>query len=158
MTKAKAPKQTTNGKIELPIPVIIRPIVKIEFTHDQLFQAMLHAQEQMQRCQILFVVLGDAAHAIYYNHPMTNHRIVFGVLQQHAVPNLVSVLKVVEPDLEMLTDGWRFTYERVPVYVKIITKNYHTLTNPDTKFYYYDVWKIPNPFNEYWECETHYDI
>ena len=129
-----------------------------EYTHEELFQSMLHAQEQMERCQINFIVLGTASHSIYYDIPLIGHKIVFGVLQQHAVPNLVSVLYVLEPSLETLTDGWKFMSEKAPVVVKIITKNYHTLTNPDTRFYCYDVFKIPNPWREYWQCADHYDV
>lgn len=142
------------GKFKLPEPVDVNK----EFSHNPLYQAMLHAGEQLDRCQINFIVLGEAAHAVYFDHPLKGFKVVFGVMQRHAVPNLVSVLKVLEPTLEMMTDGWKFTYERVPVYCKIITKNYRTLTDPDIRFYGFDSWRIPNPFLEYWKCENHYDI
>jgi hypothetical protein len=120
---------------------------------------MMHAEDVLQRAQIPFVVLGTVANQMYHNEQLKVHKIVFGVLGQYAAAKeLTGMLPAIEPHIQELTDGWQIIYEGIPVYIRILPKQYPTIINADMIFYMYDAWKIPNPFNIYWEQKDHYDI
>ena len=115
------------------------------------------AEDVMARCQIPFIVLGTAAYQIFNDLPLQVPKIILGVLKQHAVHEQVSLLQACDPAIEMNMDGWTITKGSAKVVVRILTKNYKTLTDPDKHWYWVEPFNIPNPFKEYWEGE-HYDI
>lgn len=135
----------------------IRMSTNGDYTDEQLTAAILHVEDILSRCSIPFVVLGDAAFQMYNNMPLSGHRIVLGVMERHAMPECTSLIPTIEPNVEQQTDGWRIVFEQVPVYIKIITKDFNTLKEPDVIFSHYESWRIPNPFNEYWKG-PHLDI
>lgn len=126
-------------------------------SHDDIYAAMMKAEDILQRAQIPFVVLGDVAKQMYNNENLHVHKVVFGVLQQHAVEECTSLLPTIAPDLENLKDGWNVRTPNVTVYIKILPKKYPAIMNPDVIFYMYDAWRIPNPFAQYWKGD-HLDI
>lgn len=113
--------------------------------------------EAFERCQIPYVVLGQAAYDIKHNLPISTTKIVFGMLQRYNIRELVSMLPIVIPDLEVTTDGWRITKDDMSIQIKILTKNYPTVMDPDIVFYEHWRFRLPNPFNEYWKLENRYD-
>jgi hypothetical protein len=116
----------------------------------------MKAQDILDRCSIPFIVLGSAAYQIMHDQPLHVPKITVGVLEQHAVPSQTSLLKAVDPGIEVDMDGWSISEGSAKVVVKIITKKYKTLINPDVHWYFIEPFKIPNPFEEYWEG-NHYD-
>jgi hypothetical protein len=128
-----------------------------EFTDEQLTQAILHAEDILTRSQLPFLVLGDTAFQMYNNMPLSGHRIVLGVMQRHCQPECTSLMTILDPEIEQMSDGWRLIFEKVPVYIKIITKDYTVLHDLDVIFSHYEAWRIPNPFEEYWKG-PHLDI
>lgn len=127
------------------------------FTDEQLTAALLHAEDVLSRCSIPFVVLGSAAYQMRNNIPLEGSRIVLGVLKRHAMPECTSLLSAIDPNIETLMDGYRLVTDGVPVLVKVLTKDYVTLLEPDIVFSHYEAWRIPNPFDTYW-AGPHLDI
>lgn len=117
----------------------------------------MHAQDVMERCQIPFVVLGSAAYQILHEQPLNVPKITFGVLHQHAMQECTSLLKIVDPAIEINMDGWTIMEGKAKVVVRVLPKQYKTLLNPDVHWYWVEPFKIPNPFEEYWEGD-HYDV
>ena len=126
-------------------------------TEIELRDALMKAQDVMERCQIPFIVLGSAAYQIMHDEPLHVPKITIGVLEQHAVPECTNLLKAVDPKIEMTMDGWSITEGKAKVVVTVIRKKYKTLMNPDVHWYWVEPFKVPNPFDEYWSGE-HYDI
>lgn len=126
--------------------------------HEAIYDAMMHAQDVLERVQIPFVVLGTTAYQMVHGEQLKVHKVVLGVLQQHAVDECTSLIPTVEPSVQKLTDGWQIVRHGVPVYIKLIPKQYPTIMNPDILFYMYDAWKVPNPFEDYWNGGDHYDV
>lgn len=114
-------------------------------------------EDIMSRCQIPFIVLGSAAWQIMNDLPLHVPKITVGVLKQHAVPEQTSLLKSVDPSIEMNMDGWTITKGSAKVKVVVITKSYPTLMNPDVHWYWVEPFRLPNPFQQYWSGE-HYDL
>jgi hypothetical protein len=117
----------------------------------------MYAQDVLQRCQIPFVVLGDIAYQMKHDLPLRADKVVFAVLQRNAVQDTVSLLPTVEPKIEVLTDGWRIVYHDIPVYIKVMPKDYEVLMDPDTVFYWVTEFRVPNPFEKYWNS-NHLDV
>jgi hypothetical protein len=115
------------------------------------------AEDVMSRCQIPFVVLGSAAYQIKNDLPLNVPKITFGVLKQHAVSECTGLLKAVDPNIEINMDGWTITKGSAKVVVQIMKSNHPTLLNPDVHWYWVEPFRIPNPFQQYWEGD-HYDI
>ena len=139
---------TTNGKAEI--------------RQDKINEALWAIDEIMERCTLPYVVLGEAAYCIKHELPFKENKIVFGLLKQHAVPSQTSLLPTLAKDInvtsfEYLTDGYRIFIGEVAIIIRIIPKKYPTLLDPDTVTYNNWWYKLPNPFNEYWEHTEHYD-
>jgi hypothetical protein len=111
----------------------------------------------MGQCQIPFVVLGSAAYQIVHDEELHVPKIVVGVLEQHAMPECTSLLQSIDPTVEINMDGWTFTLGSAKCIVRVLTKKYHTLLDPDTHFYWVEPFRVPNPWNEYWNGD-HLDI
>jgi len=92
-----------------------------------------------------------------HNEELDAPKAVFGVMQQYNIRELTSMLPIIEPKLEKLTDGYKFMYKDFPVIIRFMTRKYRTLLDPDHVYYKYDAWPIPNPWNDYWNGE-HYDV
>jgi hypothetical protein len=123
----------------------------------ELRDALMWAEDVMARCQIPFIVLGSAAYQIYHDEPLHVPKITIGVMEQHAVPEQTSLLKTVDPSIEMNMDGWTIATGSAKVVVQIMKKKHPTLLNPDIHWYWVEPFHIPNPFDVYWKGE-HYDI
>jgi hypothetical protein len=126
-------------------------------TEIQLRDALMHAEDVMERCQIPFVVLGSAAWQIMNDQPLNVPKITLGVLQQHAMQECTSLLKIVDPSIEINMDGWSITHGSTKVVVRVLTKKYTTLMNPDVHWYWVEPFRMPNPFQEYWDGD-HLDV
>ena len=80
------------------------------------------------------------------------------MLERYNLRELVSMLPVVVPDIEKTTDGWRVARDGISINLKIMTKNYPTLMDPDLCVYKFWRFTIPNPFDDYWKLANRYDL
>lgn len=124
---------------------------KETYTHDQVMQALLHVNDIMQSCLMDYVILDQVAYQMHANLPCEKiSEVSVGVRRNnytdYARRTLLSIWK-----------GGYFTKETVahefggvPIVIWILDKDLSYIKNPDTVFYYYDVFKIPNPFDLYW--------
>jgi hypothetical protein len=124
----------------------------------ELRDALMWAEDVMKRCQIPFIVLGRAAYQIVNDQPLNVPKITVGVMERYALPSQTSLLQACDKSIEMNMDGWTITKGSAKVVCRVITKRYKTLADPDTHWYWVEPFKIPNPFNEYWGGEDHYDV
>lgn len=106
---------------------------------------------------IPFTVIGSTAMYMREGKPVENDRITFAVLPNRAEKGCIQMVKTIEPNAEWTQDGWRIIYHNQPITIKIMQKNFHTLTDPDTVWYGIDNWNIPNPWNDYWNAEDRLD-
>ncbi len=128
-----------------------------DFDTEKLLAALAFGDDLLDRAQIPYVVLGTIAYQMRNNLPLCGHKVVLGILQRYAIKECTSLLGIIDPKIETLTDGYKTTLEGVPIFIKIVPKDYPTLMNPDIVFYAFDCWRIPNPFDSYWNGSDHYD-
>src|SRR3990172_3891159 len=91
-----------------------------EFDQTKIIAALLHAQDVFERASIPFIVIGNIAYQMKNNLPLSGYKVVFAVMYWHAVPECTSLLRTIEPKIELLTDGWKIMTNQVPVIIKII--------------------------------------
>ena len=111
----------------------------------------------LEAAQMPFVVLGQIAYQMKHNEELDAPKAVFAVMDQYNIRELTSMLPIIEPKLEKLSDGYKLSYKNFPVIIRFLTRNYRTLVDPDRIYYKYDAWPIPNPFDEYWNGD-HLDV
>lgn len=104
-----------------------------------------------------FILLGTLAYQMKHNQELNADKVSIAVMEQYNIRELTSMLPIIEPKLEKLTDGYKYMYKGFPVIIRFMTRKYKTLLDPDTVFYKYDMWPIPNPFDEYWAGD-HLDV
>jgi hypothetical protein len=50
--------------------------------------------------------------------------------------------------------GYEYSFEGIPVYIRVIKRKYAFFEKPDQKFYKVDDFMLPNPFNAYWRIHN----
>lgn len=142
------------GDVKLPDPVVE---VKPTLTHDQIHDALMFSQEMYERATMEFILIGDVAKQIMDTEVprFEADKLEFAILKRHFTESGRSILDMVMKDMHVpytLTDeSLDFTFKGVPVHVKIIDRYVGYLQNPNSRFYTVTEFKLPNPFNEYWE-------
>ena len=106
----------------------------------------------MARVLTPFVLLGDTAAAVVGGRPLDTP-IVIGVRKNLITPEVMSTFKVYLKEIPIYDNGFTYQVGEVPVRVKFIRNHYKFMEFPDTKFYMYDSYLIPNPFTDYWEMK-----
>lgn len=124
---------------------------------DVIREALQKALDVLEAAQMPFVILGDIAYQMKNQQELDAPKAFLAVEERYNIRELTSMLPIIDPKIEILTDGWKIMHKGFPVIIHIMTKKYKFLQEPDTVFYKYDMWPIPNPFNEYWESD-HLDV
>ena len=98
------------------------------------------------------MILGDLAYCMVNNEPLNANKIVVGVRKLETDYSTLETIKSFMPgEIKHKGDKVEFTYEGIPVIVKIIKNDYSFITNPDTRFAEYWHWLVPNNFDKYWK-------
>jgi hypothetical protein len=128
-------------------------------THDQIYEALMRVQDDMERSQLKFILLDELAHqmATMEDPQLEATEISIGILKNDFTESGSATLRSIVPDA-----GWKdivhgeelanLSYQvgSVPVVVWFIHNKLDVFTNPDVRFYYSTEFKIPNPFKTYW--------
>jgi hypothetical protein len=120
------------------------------FTHEQLLEALYHAQDTLERCHTPFVLLDETADAVVADRPLDMKEISLGVLRKHYTQYSQRTLRSLEPTLQDAQVSLTFDYKGVPVVIWIIERHYKYFDYPDLVFYGVETFYIPNPFKGYW--------
>lgn len=133
------------------------PIVKSNIPHEDLKEALFFMQDVLERSSIPFMVLGDVGKQIIeMSDPiLVANKIELGVLKRHYTESGKSTFWSVLDNLHVIgtdeEDNLAIEYKEVPVYIKIIKKDYPFFEHPNSKFFFVEDLCFPNPYNEYWE-------
>ena len=112
-------------------------------------KAVHHVQDLLNRTLIPFVLLGELVERIVHNKSIAGIKeIEVGVFQKDLVRERISSLKTEIGDIT--TDyGFGYKFDRIPIQIKIISKDYKFFENPDIIFYKSGEYRIPNPIEDY---------
>lgn len=123
-----------------------------KLTHDQLHDALFYSEMMLERSLLPFIVLGETAKCIVDSElpNLIGDSIELGILRSEATHGRIETLKSLVNDIEVDKDYITFVYNKVRVMVKLLD-NKPYFTNPDVRYYHVTEFKIPNPFDSYWE-------
>ena len=116
---------------------------------DKALQGVEDLFDRAHRCPIL--LLGQTARSIIDDGQVTGNKLEIGVKQNQLTPEVRSVLRELVKDLQELPDHLEFTMNEVPIFVRIIKRDYSFLKMPDSLVYKWADYCIPNPFEVYWQ-------
>ena len=123
-----------------------------QYTHDELYAALLHLQDTMERCLLPFMLLDDTAEQVIHETPLDVPEISVGVQQKHLTRESKSTLKSLIPDLVDADVSLGYTHNGVPVTIWVIQRRYKFFQCPDIRFYNITHFFVPNPFQSYWKA------
>ena len=124
---------------------------KITFSHDQLWKALRSGVDFLEQLTIPGFVVGDTSRSVYDNKDLSGDKVTFGITEPEYKESTKSMAKTLRPDIEMTEDEMRYEVDGVPVIFKVIHRKYEFLKNLDKKFYQYDDYLVPNPFEKYFK-------
>ena len=96
-----------------------------------------------------YVLLGDAAQAVKLEDYTPIKGIEVGIQTNRLTPEVRQALK--EWGYTKTDNGWEQKIFNVPILFKEIKRKYQFFKNPDTKFFDVDEYKLPNPWQTYWQ-------
>jgi len=140
-------------------PVVVEPIKP---THDELHESLLWIQDMLERSSILFMVVGDIGKQIVENElpVFESDKLEILALKQHVTESGKSMLRTLleqyyAKDIDWTEDRIKFLHGNVPIEITIVHNMYPFFMNPDFRYYTTTEFKVPNPFNSYWEERDH---
>lgn len=128
-----------------------------ELTPEQLHTALFAALDIMERAMCPFFLLKDTAQRVKDNQSAIDFdlvglkRIDLGVKEAELTKQVLTVLETYAKDYRNDGTDISFLCDGVPVVIRIIHRNYQVFRNPDTVFYKIEEFKLPNPWDKYWE-------
>jgi hypothetical protein len=126
--------------------------IKKTFTHEQLYKALIDSYDLMRRVLLenIYIAAGDTAKNIYNGMLLSGDGLDFIIEKKYITLEVLSTLReYATPSAD--ENGFTYIFEKVPVRFKFIEKKYPFFEYPDTKMYQYEMFKIANPFQEYWK-------
>lgn len=126
--------------------------VKVTIEPKALEDALFHVQEMMERSQIPFMVFGNTAKHIYRGESLDgDSEVNIGVKKSELTESQFKTLREVIPTLDISQFQLSYFHNEVPVIIDVIHADYKVFKYPDTKFFVYEWFSLPNPFIEYWQ-------
>jgi len=126
---------------------------KPELTHDQLVEALMFTEDQLERAAVPFVVMGEISRQIYQeNDPkLKADKIELGVMAKNLAQSCKNTLGMLIPDATFADNKIYFVHNDVPVHIHKLENDNKYANNPDTKFFFVTQFRLPNPFDEFWK-------
>ena len=124
----------------------------VKFNHEQLYTALMDAEDLMDRLLTPYFLLGETANAVKHDLSLEGDGIDIGIRDKSLTQYVYSILDsekgLKQEDVE---NGFEYLVSGVPVRVKIYTRNYPFFSYPDFKTYLYGNYQLANPFDMYWK-------
>ena len=107
-----------------------------------------------------FILLGDTARGVIEREKIEGKEIYTGVRKNDYTESVQSMLRTLASNVDVRLgiedyqkneDSFTWKFKGVPIIVKLIKEKYGFFENPDHKWFFWDNFRIPNPFNEYWK-------
>lgn len=131
----------------------LKPTKPYFYSHEQLRDALFFTQDMLERSSLPFMLLGSIAkQMIEFEDPLLyDTKISLGIKRRDVHPDGIKALKAFLPQATFSDNKIFFIHENgVPVHINYLGDEQYFET-PDTRFYYYTEFKVPNPFIKYYE-------
>ena len=114
--------------------------------------ALHDIEDLMDRMLCPFILLGTTAKSCIEMVDLTGDKIEVGVKAKQFTKEITESIKVYKPEAVWNDNGISYKVDGLPVYIKIIHRNYKFFEYLDQRVYQYGDYWIPNPFYKYWKA------
>ena len=123
------------------------------FSDQELREALFDVALLMERALVPFFVLGKTGrHLFKYEENLDgDDEIRVGVRKAELRREAIVTIEQFKPDMVVSEFQMSYSFNDIPVIIDIIHTDYAVLKHPDTRYYYTEEFKIPNPWDQYWE-------
>lgn len=135
-------------------PVVVSNV----YTHNQIHDALLFAQDLMERSSFYdFILLGDIAKAVRSTDipSFSMDKVEIGITRKQFTQSgssmFYSVLLEYKIYPRQYEDRFEFEYKGVPIVFRLLDDSFAYAKRPDSRFYMMTEFKLPNPFDKYLE-------
>lgn len=130
------------------------------FSDQELMRALYDVQDILERAICPFVLLGETARSIKDTGRLSGDGVYIGILKKYVTHQVLSTVKFYltyggarkdMPENPIRDDGFDYEWNGVPIHVRFIEGDYDFFKRQDFKFYMANEYRLPNPFETYWE-------
>lgn len=146
----------TSSTLKQSEVVIIHTEQKQTLSHDRLLKTLYFMLDLFSRGNIPFFLMGETANQVKHDKPLSGDKLELGIRYLDFQPRTLSILAAFYFADEVNEHEIKYTYEGVPVSVKVVYSDDPMFTSLDTKMYMHDNFSLPNPFERYWETRHLY--
>lgn len=119
----------------------------------QLDLALMDVEDIFDRAACPFFLLGETATSALEGK-LTGSKLECGVLANELRPEVMSVLRAfvkseITRDSELTNDSIKYTFNDVPIEIKVIHEKYHFFEHPEGIVYNYGDYLVANPMKDY---------
>lgn len=125
--------------------------VSTGYPHEKLRDALMYAQDCLDRASMPYFVWGNTLeHIINNEEELTgDSEITLAIKESELVPGNVSILEHWAGKLKKGKDTISFSHGDIPIVIHIIKGDYRFLDNAEMKYYWIENFWVPNPISEY---------
>ena len=106
----------------------------------------------MDSCVAEYVLLGEVAKQVYDGLvSLEASEIEIGMTRNGCNTYMRETLGTFYKHAVIGEDNIKFNIGEIPVTIHFLENDNRFIKHPDTRFFFAESFKIPNPFNEYWE-------
>lgn len=132
------------------------------YTPQELEEALQYAEGIMEGIQVPFFLMDELGKFVF-DHTADDWLdnsidvISIGIRKLEVRDDVPRNLATIVKDLVVLPNEWQFSAKAfnnnsVPIRITILERKYGFLQNLDTRMHLSSEYKIPNPFNKYWQA------
>lgn len=125
--------------------------------HEDVGFALRDLTDLVEKAMLPYILLGDAARQMkdgcdgFSGNTLKVDKIEWAMFERNLTPEVKSLFTTwgFEPWDDK---GFKYEIQGVPVFVRVITRNYKFFNLPDMVYYGPDMYKIANPFEKWWKA------
>ena len=119
--------------------------------YDALTEVLEYTRNMFEACQVPLLLLQQTGYQAKIGQGISGTAINTGVMRHNLTEFQFPMLKSIMPTNTVYEPN-KITFVRnnVPVFIKIINRNYKFLQNPDTVLWQYEAFQVPNPWDDYY--------
>lgn len=145
----------TNGKPQQKTSIDMEKVILSPW---DVGYALRDLTDLIEKAMLPYVLLGDCARQMkdgkdgFNGAEVQVDRIEWGMFEKNLTPEIKSLFTTW--NFETWEDkGFKYTTQGVPIFVRVITRNYEFFKLPDMVYYGPDMYNVPNPFEKYWSVK-----
>jgi hypothetical protein len=125
--------------------------IKNQFTHNQLIKALYWIWDAFERASIPFFLTGNTMNNVAENKLLDGYAIECGVRLLDWKSSARYIFDTFATPISEEGNIVIYKYEGVPIILKIYKEDDPCIVSTDTKMYFAEAFKVPNPINRFKE-------